>query len=143
MLRSHAQLAIIALALVVTDLITVVRVDTCPDENLPALIGLPLAYRTSIPWVNSMSGVLYVQGVLVNWLGWTALLFLLARIARKQAPSSFLHSRTAIVTRWSITAIAGIAVIFFFVAVEWSWQWDAEMVFRCAEATMAYAEFLR
>ncbi|MFN6116604.1 MAG: hypothetical protein ACK46C_12070 [Flavobacteriales bacterium] len=56
------RILLVATALVLTDVLTIERTDTCPDVQLPSLIGLPLPYRTSIPCVNSMSGVLYVRG---------------------------------------------------------------------------------
>ncbi|MBX2978816.1 MAG: hypothetical protein KF905_05935 [Flavobacteriales bacterium] len=124
---------LLAAALMFSDLITVVRVDACPDENIPALIGLPLPYRTSIPWVNSMSGVLYMKGLLIDLAFWSlvaiTIRWSLLRAARN-------HPRTDRFIRTALAIVAGISAAFmllFLGAIEWHLEWSPDLPFQCPE----------
>ncbi|MBL7963350.1 MAG: hypothetical protein JNM31_05825 [Flavobacteriales bacterium] len=131
MSRTTLLIFLLAAALVFSDLITVVRVDACPDERLPSLIGLPLPYRTSVPWVNSMSGVLYGAGIFVDLTFWALLLTLARLVLRRVLPDAFRTSRLARLFMWSAWALSGMVVAFRFFAIEWQWQWAPDMPFRC------------
>jgi hypothetical protein len=122
---------LLAAALMLSDLLTVVRVDACPDENLPSLIGLPLPYRTSIPWVNSMSGVLYMKGLLVDLAFWflvsITIRWGLLRAARN-------HPRTKRIVRTSLAIVSGASAVFvmlFLGVIEWHLEWSPDLPFQC------------
>lgn len=136
MIRTLLQLLLVAGALLVSDLLTIQRVDTCPDEQLPALIGVPFAYRTSIPWVNSGSGVLYVQGLLVDLLFWWMVVGGMAWGLGRVVPEAVRRSVVIKILSWSITSLAVLVIIFIFGVIEWQWQWAPDMPFRCPESTL-------
>jgi hypothetical protein len=122
---------LLAAALMLSDLLTVVRVDACPDENLPALIGLPLPYRTSIPWVNSMSGVLYMKGLLVDLAFWflvsITIRWGLLRAARNHPRTQrIVHNALAIVA-----AVSAVVMVLFLGAIEWHLEWSPDLPFQC------------
>jgi hypothetical protein len=122
---------LLAAALMFSDLITVVRVDACPDENLPALIGLPLPYRTSIPWVNSMSGVLYLKGLLVDLAFWLLVSITirwgLLRAARNHPRTQRIgHNALAIVA-----VVSAVVMVLFLGAIEWHLEWSPDLPFQC------------
>lgn len=132
------RLALLATALVLSDALTIERMDTCPDVQLPTLIGMPLAYRTSIPWVNSMSGVLYLQGLLVNIACWTVVLACLGIGLRRitdQRPQAqrFLRVSSVVLT---VLAAGLIGLVAF--GVEWSMAWAPEFPFRCPARTVRF-----
>ena len=136
MIRTLLQLLLVAGALLVSDLLTIQRVDTCPDEQLPSLIGMPLPYRTSIPWVNSGSGVLYVQGFLVDLLFWWMVVGGMAWGLGRVVPEAVRRSVVIKILSWSITSLAVLVIIFIFGVIEWQWQWAPDMPFRCPESTL-------
>lgn len=129
------RLVLLATALVLSDVLTIERMDTCPDEHLPTLIGMPLAYRTSIPWVNSGSGVLYLQGLLVNIACWSVVLaglgIGLERITgQRPRPRRFLR-----VTSVLLSVLAA-GFIGLFMLIEWRVEWSPDLFFRCPESTI-------
>ncbi len=132
------RLVLLATALLLSDVLTILRIDTCPDEQLPSLIGLPLPYRTSIPWVNSMSGVLYVQGLLLDLLFWGMVVGGMAWGLGRVVPEAVRRSVVTKILSWSITSLAVLVIIFFFGAIEWQWQWAPDMPFRCPESTLKF-----
>jgi hypothetical protein len=136
------QVLLIAAALLFMDTITLVRTDTCPDEALPSLNGLPIPYRTSIPWVNSMSGVLYVQGLLVDLFFWALVVGGIRWGLARWIPETMRTSTLAKVFSWSTTGIAALAIVFFFLAIEWHWEWAPEMPFQCPESTLRFLQAL-
>jgi len=131
MLRATLAILLVAAALLVSDLITVVRVDACPDEHLPALIGMPFVQRTSIPWVNSMSGVLYVKGLLMNWLVWAMTVAVLHKGIQCFLPSELRRSMATRVVLGSVLVLCGFVVLVFFTGIEWHVQWAPDIPFQC------------
>ncbi len=127
---------LVATALVLSDVLTIERIDTCPDEQLPSLIGMPLPYRTSIPWVNSMSGVLYVQGLLLDLLFWGMVVGGMAWGLGRVVPEAVRRSVVTKILSWSITSLAVLVIIFIFGVIEWQWQWAPDMRFRCPESSL-------
>lgn len=136
------QVLLIAAALLFMDAITLNRTDTCPDEQLPSLIGLPLPYRTSIPWVNSMSGVLYVQGLLADLLFWALVVGGICWGLARWIPETMRNSTLSKVFSWSMTGMAVLVLVFFFTAIEWHWQWAPDMPFQCPESTLRFLQAL-
>lgn len=130
------RLLLLATGLLLSDVITIERIDTCPDEQLPSLIGMPLPYRTSIPWVNSGSGVLYVQGLLVDLLIWWMVVGGMAWGLGRVVPEGVRRSVVTKILSWSITSLAVLVIIFIFAAIEWRWQWAPDLPFRCTESTL-------
>lgn len=130
------RLVLLATALLLSDVLTILRIDTCPDEQLPSLIGMPLPYRTSIPWVNSMSGVLYVQGLLLDLLFWGMVVGGMAWGLGRVVPEAVRRSVVTKILSWSITSLAVLIIIFFFGVIEWHWQWASDLPFRCSESTL-------
>jgi hypothetical protein len=136
------RLVLVATGLLLSDVLTIERTDTCPDEQLPSLIGLPLPYRTSIPWVNSMSGVLFVQGLLVDLLFWMLVVGGIRWGLARWTPETMRTSTMAKVFSWSMTGMAVLVIVFFFLVIEWQWQWAPDMPFRCPESTLRFLQAL-
>jgi hypothetical protein len=132
------QVLLIAAALLFMDTITLVRVDTCPNEQLPSLIGFPLPYRTSIPWVNSMSGALYAQGLLLDLLFWALAVAAIGWGLARAVPKALSTSNLAKVFSWSVAGISALVILFFFTAIEWHWQWSPDLPFQCTEGTLQF-----
>ena len=132
-----------SLAFVLTDLITFVRVEACPDEQLPALIGLPFVHRTSVPWVNSGSGVLYVKGLLLNVII-TAISFAsLGMYLRRILPGKWLQSGSRVVLEWSTILGCILIMALFSLVVEWDVQWSSSFDFKCPERSLRVAPHFR
>jgi hypothetical protein len=139
MVRSLLLTACLSCVFVLTDLITFVRVEACPDEQLPALIGLPFVHRTSVPWVNSLSGVLYVKGLLLNVIIIAITFASLGRMLHTILPGRWLQSRSRVVLEWS-TILGSILIMALFpLVVEWDVQWSSGFDFQCPERTLRVA----
>ncbi|MCB0785666.1 MAG: hypothetical protein KDC02_15855, partial [Flavobacteriales bacterium] len=67
--RTFLLLLALALFLVSWDVLSLERTCAHPDGG-PELYGLPLVWRTSIPWVNSMSGEFYLGPLVLNTVCW-------------------------------------------------------------------------
>ncbi|MFN6176227.1 MAG: hypothetical protein ACK46G_01680 [Flavobacteriales bacterium] len=130
------RILLVATALVLTDVLTIERTDTCPDEQLPSLIGLPLPYRTSIPWVNSMSGVLYVRGLLVNIACWSLVLAGINLVFTRLIGNGQQVHRPWRVTGMVLTVLATAFILLFLLGVEWRVEWSPDLPFRCPESTV-------
>jgi hypothetical protein len=129
------RVVLVATALVLSDVLTIERTDTCPDEHLPSLIGLPLAHRTSIPWVNSMSGVLYVQGLLVNIICWS---LVLAGITLGSTRIIGNAQRAWRATGMILTVLATAFILLFLLGVEWRVEWSPNLPFRCPKSAVRF-----
>jgi hypothetical protein len=130
------RILLVATALVLTDVLTIERMDTCPDEHLPSLIGMPLAHRTSIPWVNSMSGVLYVRGLLVNIACWSLVLAGINLVFTRLIGNGQQVHRPWRVTGMVLTVLATAFILLFLLGVEWRVEWSPDLPFRCPESTV-------
>lgn len=129
---------LVATALVLFDLLTIERTDTCPDEHLPSLIGLPLPYRTSIPWVNSMSGVLYVQGLLVNIASWALLLAGITLGLTRLIGKAQQLQRPRRVAGMVLTVLATAFILLFLLFIEWRVEWSPDLDFRCPGSAVRF-----
>jgi hypothetical protein len=125
------------------DLITFVRVEACPDEQLPALIGFPFVHRTSVPWVNSGSGVLYVKGLLLNVIIIAITFASLGRMLHPIMPERWLQSRRRVVLEWS--TILGCLLFMALISLggEWDVHWSSGFNFQCPELTLRVAPHFR
>ena len=136
MVRSLLLIICLSSAFVMTDLITLVRVEACPDEQLPALIGFPFVHRTSVPWVNSMSGVLYMKGLLLNVIIIAITFASLGRMLHTILPGRWFQSRMRVVLEWSTILGCILIIALFSLGVEWDLQWSSGFDFRCPERTL-------
>ncbi len=132
------RLALLATALVLSDALTIERMDTCPDEQLPTLIGMPLAYRTSIPWVNSMSGVLYLQGLLVNIACWSVVLAGLGLGLKRITSTAPQAQRVLRVSSVVLTVLAAGFSLLFIGFIEWRVEWSPDILLRCPERAVRF-----
>ncbi|HRW90062.1 MAG TPA: hypothetical protein P5027_08930 [Flavobacteriales bacterium] len=113
--RTFLLLLSLALFLVTWDVLSLERTCDHPDGG-PELYGLPLVWRTSIPWVNSMSGELYLGPLVLNTVCWLVVLLGLHGLLR---PFLALPARFA---RWAVptlTVLLLLASALTFVAIEW------------------------
>ena len=143
MVRSLLLIICLSSAFVLTDLITAVRVEACPDEQLPALIGFPFVHRTSVPWVNSGSGVLYVKGLLLNVIIIAITFASLGRMLHTLLPGRWLQSRRRVVLEWSTILGCILFMALFSLAVEWDVQWSSGFDFQCSERSLRVAPHFR
>jgi hypothetical protein len=125
------------------DLITFVRVEACPDEQLPALIGFPFVHRTSVPWVNSGSGVLYVKGLLLNVIIIAITFASLGRMLHTILPGRWLQSRSRVVLEWSTILGCILIMALFSLVVEWDVHWSSGFDFQCPERSLRVAPHFR
>lgn len=132
------RILLVATALVLSDVLTIERTDTCPDEHLPALIGLPLPYRTSIPWVNSMSGVLYAQGLLVNIACWSLVLTGINLVFTRLIGNAQQVQRPWRVTGMVLTVLATAFILLFLLFIEWRVEWSPDLDFRCPGSSVRF-----
>ena len=132
------RILLVATALVLSDVLTIERTDTCPDEHLPSLIGLPLAHRTSIPWVNSMSGVLYMQGLLVNIACWSLVLAGINVLITRLMGSTQQAQRPWRVAGMIFTVLATAFILLFLFGVEWRVEWSPDLDFRCPGSAVRF-----
>ncbi|HRO99695.1 MAG TPA: hypothetical protein PLN54_09710 [Flavobacteriales bacterium] len=132
------RILLVATALVLSDVLTIERTDTCPDEHLPSLIGLPLPYRTSIPWVNSMSGVLYVQGLLVNIASWALLLAGITLGLTRLIGKAQQLQRPRRVAGMVLTVLAAAFILLFLLFIEWRVEWSPDLDFRCPGSAVRF-----
>ncbi len=132
------RIVLVATALVLFDLLTIERTDTCPDEHLPSLIGLPLPYRTSIPWVNSMSGVLYAQGLLVNIACWSLVLTGINLVFTRLIGNAQQVQRPWRVTGMVLTVLATAFILLFLLFIEWRVEWSPDLDFRCPGSSVRF-----
>ena len=143
MIRTLLQLLLVAGALLVSDLLTIQRVDACPDERLPALFGVPFAYRTSIPWVNSMSGVLYAKGLLLNWLSWAMVVAALRKGMLAFLPARTWNTPMTRVFLFALMIVSALVVLLFFIVIEWHLQWTPDFPFLCPTWHWSFMDFLK
>lgn len=130
------RLVLLATALVLSDVVTIERMDTCPDEHLPTLIGIPLAHRTSIPWVNSGSGVLYLQGLLVNIACWTVMLAGLGLGLRRITDQRPQAQRFLRVFSMALTVLGAGFTLLFIGFIEWRVEWSPDILLSCPNSTV-------
>ena len=143
MVRSLFLTVCLSYAFVMMDLITFVRVEACPDEQLPALIGFPFVHRTSVPWVNSGSGVLYVKGLLLNVIIIAITFASSGRMLHTIMPERWLQSRRRVVLEWSTILGCILFMALISLAVEWDVQWSSGFDFQCPERTLRVAPHFR
>jgi hypothetical protein len=141
-MRTLIALFVLALALLLSDLLTVQRMDVCPTEQLPTLYGFPLPYRTSIPWVNSMSGVLFALGLVIDLVCYTLLLAALRKAALRWLPPSLLQARWSTFLYRGVLIVSILLIAFFVFAVEWRWEPEPDLVFDCPEWQWTTGAFL-
>ncbi|MCC6541972.1 MAG: hypothetical protein IT225_07100 [Flavobacteriales bacterium] len=137
------RVLIVATALVLCDVFTIEHFDACPDEHLPSLIGSPFAYRTSVPWVNSLSGELYLQGLVANIACWSMVLTILVVVVGRLIGSYPPLPRYLRMAGNGLVVLALVFVLLFFVSVEWRVAWAADLPFRCEERTVQWMIGLR
>ena len=82
MLKRASIAVLFGFGLAFSDVITFEYVCDYPEYG-PSFFGFPFVYRTSTPWVNSMSAVLYVTGSVGNLLFWTTIVYLVASLVEK------------------------------------------------------------
>lgn len=143
MVRSLLLTVCLSYAFVMMDLITFVRVEACPDEQLPALIGFPFVHRTSVPWVNSGSGVLYVKGLLLNVIIIAITFASLGRMLHTILPGRWLQSRSRVVLEWSTILGCILIMALFSLVVEWDVHWSSGFDFQCPERSLRVAPHFR
>jgi hypothetical protein len=141
-MRTLIPLLVVALALLLSDLLTVQRMDSCPTEQLPALYGAPLPYRTSIPWVNSMSGELYAQGLVIDLICTMLLLAGLRSAALRWLPITLLQARWSQFLYRGVLVSSTLLIAFFVFMVEWRWEPKPDLVFDCPEWRWTTGAFL-
>lgn len=134
--------ALAGAALTVSDMVSVIRYEACPDEALPGLVGFPFAYRTTIPWVNSFSAVLLVKGLILNVLFWTTVVAVLWNMANKGLPPRSRDHHWSRHLLWGGTALCG-AVLVGASLLEWGVQWDWYHPFRCPEHRWVFLYYLQ
>ena len=113
--RTFLLLLALALFLVTWDVLSLERSCDHPDGG-PELYGLPFVWRTSIPWVNSLSGEFYLGPLLLNTACWLLVLLGLRGLLR---PWLALPARFV---RWAVptcTALLLLASALTFVAIDW------------------------
>ena len=143
MVRSLLLTVCLSYAFVMMDLITFVRVEACPDEQLPALIGFPFVHRTSVPWVNSGSGVLYVKGLLLNVIIIAITFASSGRMLHTIMPERWLQSRRRVVLEWSTILGCILFMALISLVVEWDVHWSSGFDFQCPERTLRVAPHFR
>jgi hypothetical protein len=143
MVRSLLLTVCLSYVFVMMDLITFVRVEACPDEQLPALIGFPFVHRTSVPWVNSGSGVLYVKGLLLNVIIIAITFASLGRMLHTILPGRWLQSRSRVVLEWSTILGCILIMALFSLVVEWDVHWSSGFDFQCPERSLRVAPHFR
>jgi hypothetical protein len=132
------RLVLLATALVLSDVLTIERMSTCPDEQLPTLIGMPLVHRTSIPWVNSMSGVLFLQGLLVNIACWSVVLAGLGLGLKRITSTAPQAQRVLRVSSVVLTVLAAGFSLLFIGFIEWRVEWSPDILLSCPERAVRF-----
>jgi hypothetical protein len=89
-----------------------------------------------------MSGVLFVQGLLVDLLFWVLVVSSIRWGLARWTPETMRTSTMAKVFSWSMTGMAVLVLVFFFTAIEWHWQWAPDMPFQCPESTLRFLQAL-
>jgi hypothetical protein len=90
-----------------SDLIVFVYRCDFPEYG-PDFIGFPFIYRSSIPWVNSLSANLYLSGLIGNVLFWTIFAFILITLAEKVATNGIrIASRIAVKSIFTAVLLLG------------------------------------
>lgn len=128
-MRRILLLLLSAIVLVCLDIITMEHVHSCTDEHRPSLYGFPLVHRTGVPWVNSMSGVRYVWGTVVNVACACALLWACAWAMDRW---SWWH--TLRIPRWVpwLVLVPGLLLLSLdLLVIEWHWQWSSDWDGAC------------
>lgn len=128
-MRRSLLLLLFAVILVGLDLFTIEHVHTCTDEHRPSLYGFPMVHRTGVPWVNSMSGVRYVAGTLVNVICMWCVLLWIAWMLR-----CWPWWRDRSFPQWLpwLALMPGLAMLILdLLAVEWNWQWGRDWDMAC------------
>lgn len=141
-MRTLIPLLVLSLALLLSDLLTVQRMDGCPVEQLPTLYGMPLPYRTSIPWVNSMSGELYAQGLVIDLVCCMLVLAGLRSAALRWLPIGLRQARWSQFLYRGVLVISTLLITFFVFMVEWRGEPKPDLVFDCPEWQWATGAFL-
>ncbi|MDX9752232.1 MAG: hypothetical protein RBT71_14225 [Flavobacteriales bacterium] len=128
-MRRLLLLSLFAILFTGLELCDVERKHVCTDEHRPSLHGFPMVQRTSVPWVNSMTGVPYVDGTVVNVLCWVAALlsalWLLDRSSRWQALR---------IPQWLswVALVPGLALLTLdLLIIDWRWEWSPHWDMVC------------
>ncbi len=126
-------LLLVCFAIVITglDVVTVEHVHTCTDEHRPSLFGFPMVQRTGVPWVNSMSGVRYASGTVVNTLCMFMVLWFAAKLLER---CSCWRDRTfSKWLPWFVLAPGILLLSFDLLVIDWRWQWVSDWDMTCFE----------
>lgn len=94
------------------------------DEYWATFKGFPFVQSTDGPWVNSMSGELFIKGLLGNILFWTFLFYGLIYLFL-----TIKHKIYSVVTKgiFVVLCILSLVIIYFEITVfEWRLEWDHE-----------------
>lgn len=113
---------IVSLSIPLLDIITV-RFD-CDylGDTGPGFYGFPFKYRTSIPWVNTMSGVFYISGFLCNILFY-CILILSSILTLKRIIASLIVRKVLRITGYVIAFILLPLAILNFMFTDWKFEW--------------------
>lgn len=89
----------------------------------PGFYGFPFKYRTTIPWVNSMSGVFYISGFLSNILFYFTLI-LLSILILKRKILNLIVRKILRITGYVITLILLLLASLNFLVTDWRFEWQ-------------------
>lgn len=130
-MRRILPLACFAIIIIGLDLPTREHIHICHDEHRPSLFGFPMVHRTGVPWVNSMSGVRYVSGTLVNVLCMFMVLWCIAKLLERWS-----RWRDRTLPKWMpwFVLVPGILLLSLdLLAIDWRWQWASDWDMACFE----------
>ncbi len=95
--------------------------DYCGDGG-PGFYGFPFKYRTTIPWVNSMSGDFYISGFLGNTLFFFVIIFALIILLKRIVKSLKVKKIFKIIGYVLTTILLLLAAMNFFI-IDWRFEW--------------------
>jgi len=88
----------------------------------PGFYGFPFKYRTTIPWVNSMSGVFYISGFLSNIVFYFTLTLLSIMLLKKVILNLILRKILRI-TGYVITITLLLLASLNYMITDWRFEW--------------------
>ena len=96
---------------------------TCiTDENWPTFLGFPFVQSTNTSWIFSMSGELFLRGLLCNILFWGVLIYIFVFFIERITVGKFY------IAKWISSLLLMFLALFISIisllAIDWRMNWD-------------------
>ncbi|WP_299677619.1 hypothetical protein [uncultured Dokdonia sp.] len=134
-------ITLLSLALPLLDIVTFRHSYDFNGDMGPDFYGLPLIYRTEIPWVNSLSGDFYILGYFGNVFFYSIVLVIFILLIKRIKLNGLFKKL------WNVSWIGASVVLIFFAAIffiitEWRFEWTNSEILKYTNQSVACSKTL-